>query len=63
MYIRNSKFYAIATYSDGSMSECRFFCTENALSNWANKQYKKDNDVTVNVWDAKTDKPYCTYHA
>lgn len=51
MKYSNVKFTAIATYSDGSMS------------NWANKQYDKDNGVTVTVWEGYTDKVYCTYHA
>ena len=38
---------------DGSMSKCRAFATEKAMSNWANKQYNKDEWCTV----------YCTYHA
>lgn len=59
----NVKFTAIATYSDGSMSKCRAFVTEQAMSNWANAQFRKDEGVTVTVWEGYTDKVYCTYHA
>ena len=63
MYYRNVKFTAIATYSNGSMSKCMAFATEKAMSNWANKQFNKDMDVTVTVWEGYTDKVFCTYHA
>ena len=63
MKFRNVKFTAIATYSDGSISDCRAFATEKAMSNWANRQFRKDEGVTVTVWEGYTDKVYCTYHA
>ena len=63
MKISNVKFTAIATYSDGSMSSCRAFCTEKAMSNWANAQYRKDEGCTVTVYEGYSDKVYCTYHA
>lgn len=63
MKIENVKFTAIATYSDGSMSKLRAFATEQAMSNWANAQYRKDEGTTVTVWEGYTDKVYCTYHA
>ena len=63
MKFRNVKFTAIATYSDGSLSDCRAFATEKAMSNWANRQFRKDEGVTVTVWEGCTDKVYCTYHA
>ena len=63
MKFRNVKFTAIATYSDGSLSDCRAFATEKAMSNWANRQLRKDEGVTVTVWEGYTDKVYCTYHA
>ena len=59
----NVKFTAIATYADGSMSNCRACATEKAMSNWANKQYNKDEGCTVTVWVGYTDTVYCTYHA
>lgn len=59
----NVKFSAIAEYSDGSMSRCRWFATERAMSNWANAQFRKDEGTTVTVWEGTTDKVYCTYHA
>lgn len=63
MKLSNVKFTAIATYSDGSMSKCRAFATEQAMSKWANAQYRIDEDVTVTVWEGYTNKVYCTYHA
>lgn len=63
MRYNNVKFTAIATYSDGSMSNCRAFATEKAMSNWANKQYNKDEGCTVTVWVGYTDTVYCIYHA
>lgn len=59
MRYNNVKFTAIATYSDGSMSNCRAFATEKAMSNWANKQYNKDEGCTVTVWVGYTDTAYC----
>lgn len=63
MKMANVKFSAIAEYSNGTMSKCRWFATEQALSNWANAQYNKDEEVTVTVWVGLTDKVYCVYHA
>lgn len=63
MYYKNVKFTAIATYSDGRMSECKAFATEKVMSKWANAQFLKDEGVTVTVWEGFTDKVYCTYHA
>lgn len=63
MKFRNVKFTAVATYSDGSLSNWRAFATEKAMSNWANRQFRKDEGVTVTVWEGYTDKVYCTYHA
>lgn len=59
----NVKFSAIAEYSNGKMSNCRWFATEKAMSNWANAQFDKDEGVTVTVWIGLTDRVYCTYHA
>lgn len=63
MKMCNVKFIAIAYYSDGTSSKARLFVTEKALSNWANKQYLKDEDVTVKAWNASNDSIYCVYHA
>lgn len=63
MKYNNVKFTAIATYSDGTMSNCRAFATEKAMSNWANAQFRKDMGVIVTVWEGYTDKVYCTYSA
>lgn len=62
MKYQNVKFTAIAEYSNGTMSKCRAFATENAMSNWANKQYIKDHGCTVTVWEGFMDKVYCVYH-
>ena len=63
MKYSNVKFTAIATYSDGTTSKLRAFATEKALSNWANKQYEKDEGTTVTVWEGYSDTVYCIYHA
>lgn len=63
MKINNVKFEAIAQYSNGEMSKDRWFCTEKALSNWANAQFRKDEGVTVTVWHAFTNIVFCIYHA
>lgn len=63
MKYSNIKFTAIAKYTNGTMSDCRAFCTEKAMSNWANKQFDKDEGVTVTVWKGFTDSVYCVYHA
>ena len=64
MKITNVKFTAFAHFNDGTI-KCRCFCTEEAMSKWANKQYRIDEDVTVEVYEGAgvTDKKYCTYHA
>ena len=63
MKYTNVKFTAIAEYSNGSLSNCRAFATERAMSNWANAQFDKDEGVTVTVWEGYSDKVYCVYHA
>lgn len=63
MKYSNVKFTAIATYSDGTMSNCRAFATEQAMSNWANKQYLKDMGTVVHVYVGYSDQLYCVYSA
>lgn len=63
MKIKNVVYTACAQYSDGTFSNLRAFATERAMSNWANAQYRKDNDSTVTVYFGWTDKVYCVYHA
>ena len=63
MKYSNVKFTAIAEYTDGTMSACRAFATEKAMSNWANAQFNKDEGATVTVWMGYTDIVYCVYHA
>lgn len=62
MEIKNIKFTAQAIFSDNT-SKTRFFCTEQALSNWANKMWHKDHDVTVDVYKGfGSNIKYATYH-
>lgn len=59
------KFYiAQAIYEDGS-SECKCFSYYGkTLSKWANKQYLKDENVTVYVYEGNDlDHPIAQYHA
>lgn len=63
MLTKNIKFSAIANYSDDTSSKIRYFCSYEAMSKWANAQFRKDEGVTVLVWVGLTDEVYCTYHA
>ena len=63
MKFSNVKFSAIAEYSNGAMSDCRWFASEKAMSNWVNEQFDKDETVSITVWVGLTDRVYCTYHA
>lgn len=59
------KFYiAQAIHEDGS-SECKCFSYYGkTLSKWANKQYLKDENVTVKVYECgDVETLICTYHA
>jgi len=66
MKVRNIKFVAIAEHENGEQ-KLRNFVTEEAMSNWANKQFIKDENVTVYVYEGidglLNNKKYCTYHA
>ena len=64
MKIRNIKFTANAIFSNGEM-KIKYFVTEQAMSKWANAQFRKDENVTVEVWNGFSidGKKYCTYHA
>lgn len=48
--------YGIAEYSDGTKKVSRNFVNYSAFSNWANAQYRKDQNVTVKEYkmDGKT---------
>lgn len=63
MKIANIKFSAIANFENGEIKS-RFFATEQAMSKWANQQFRKDENVTVEVFSGfGFDTRYCTYHA
>ena len=64
MKIKNVKFTAIV-YSTVIPQTLRMFCTEQAMSNWSNAQYRKDENCTVVVYEGSSifGKKYCTYHA
>ena len=63
MKLGNVKFIAFAHYSNGEI-KCRWFVTEKAMSNWANAQYRKDEEVTVEVYtDFLLKNKFCTFHA
>ena len=64
MKMKNVKFTAIV-YSTVIPQTLRWFCTEQAMSKWANAQYRKDENCTVEVYEGNSifGKKYCTYHA
>ncbi len=57
------KFTAHAKYSDGSMSDCRFFKSEKAVEKWAIDQIAKDAGAVVTVWKAFSADIHCIYQA
>ena len=63
MKIKNIKFSCFAYDGNMKMLGHRFFVTETALSKWANNWYRKDENVTVNVYDFETRNLIITYHA
>lgn len=65
MKIENIKFTAVAySIPMTAPSTIRMFCTEKALSNWANAQYRKDENVIIEVYKGFGCKElYCTYSA
>ena len=59
--------FGIAHFSNGTTKTSRNFVNGDAFSRWANAQFRKDDDVTVEeynyqkgVWDYKL---VCTWHA
>lgn len=60
---QNVKYTAIAEYSNGDISNLRAFVTYKAMSNWVNRQFAKDENVTVTVFYGYTSKIYTVYHA
>lgn len=59
--------FGIAYFSNGTTRTSRNFVNVNAFSHWANAQFRKDADVTVEeyryqkgIWDYKL---VCTWHA
>ena len=64
MRFSNIKFTALAKSENGNQ-KMRWFCSEEALSRWANRMYIKDNSVTVIVYNGNSvddSNIYCTYH-
>ena len=66
MKTNNIKFVAIAEHNNGEQ-KVRNFATEKAMSKWANEQFRKDENVTVHVYNGieglLNNSKYCTYHA
>lgn len=59
--------FGVAKFSDGTTKQSRDFRNYSAFSNWANAQFRKDENVTVEeytftwgVWDFKLTS---TWHA
>lgn len=61
MKYNNIRFTAQAVYKDGKIAT-RLFVTWQATGNWANAQFRKDNEVTVFIED-KQGEYSCTMHA
>lgn len=63
MKTANIKFTGEATFSNGEM-KFKYFATENAARNWANSQFRKDEEVTVVLYKGfGFEEKFCTYHA
>ena len=62
MYLKNVKFHGIA-YDGDKWLGSKFFCSEQAMSKWANKFYRTNENVTVYIYEGMSDRLYCTYHA
>lgn len=63
MKLKNMKFTAIASVGYETKG-IRVFATEKAVSNYANRMYRKYGDeLTVTVYEFGTDKIIATYHA
>lgn len=63
MKTANIKFSAFAYDANNNIIGHRFFCSESAANNWANKWYRVDEDATVILYDFVSGAEYCTYHA
>ena len=59
--MKNINFMCEAEYSNGT-NKLHYTATEQAARNWANRQFAKDEDVTVRIYDAEGNH-ICTYHA
>lgn len=59
--MKNINYMCEAIYSDGT-TKLHFNATEQAARNWANRQFAKDENVTVKVYNADGNLMY-TYHA
>lgn len=59
--------YGVAYYSNGTQKTSRNFTDPAAFSRWANKQFRKDEQVTVYEYHYNTNdfdfKLACTWHA
>lgn len=63
MKTKNIRFSAFAYDKDFNLMGHKFFCTEQAMSNWANKWFNIDEESTVEVYDFNSNRLYTTYHA
>ena len=60
---QNVKYTAIAEYSNGDMSNLVAFVTYKAMTNWVNRQFAKDENVTVTVYRRYSSEILYVYHA
>lgn len=59
--MKNINYMCEAKYSNGA-KKLHYTSTEQAARNWANRQFSKDEDVTVIIYDANGEL-VCIYHA
>ena len=63
MKVKNIKFAGFAHDKNGKMIGSKLFCSEKAMSNWANKWFNIYEESTVEIYDFNTENLIAKYHA
>lgn len=63
MKIQNIKFSCFAYDNNHKLLGHKFICSEQAMSNWANKWFNIDEESMVEIYDFDTNALIITYHA